>query len=227
MSGTPCPRYILTGKCRWLWILALGCSFRASMTDWTVSVLENGRLSLTARSDCSRRRTLGGVHSIVDRMQRSACPFDHFGRNCPLHGTTGMHGTADAARNKQPGEETHLYPQAKERPYTKTTLAGRAPTWIMQSQVIPLTRLSTITASDRTGPTLLTATDEYVRFVHSSLTRSSRDALPRRRSSCRSSKRYVRTLTWVLVGSPHLGWARRSYKASIHESEQMLEAAAR
>ena len=106
----------MSGACRsnekyWrLWIPAFGRSFGAPMVDWTISMPENGSLALAARSDSCCRRALHGIHSVVDRMQRSARPFDRFGRNRPLHGTTGMHGAADAARNKQPGQEAHLYP---------------------------------------------------------------------------------------------------------------------
>jgi hypothetical protein len=48
-------------------------------------------------------------------MHRSTGLFDRFGSNCPLHSSTGMRGAADAARNKQPGEESHPYPQATNR----------------------------------------------------------------------------------------------------------------
>jgi hypothetical protein len=97
-----------------LWVPALGCSFCAPMVDRAISMPENGSLALAlaARSDSCCRRTLHGIHGIVNRMQGPACPFDHFRRDRPLHGATWVHGTADTARNKQPGEETHLIPKS-------------------------------------------------------------------------------------------------------------------
>jgi hypothetical protein len=129
-------------KCWRLWIPALGRSFGAPMVNWTISMPENRSLALAARSDSCRCRTLNGIHSVVDRMQRSACPFDGFGCNRPLHSTTGMDGAADTARNKQPGEEAHLYPQATKRPHPKTTLAAHACGWIRQSEAARQTDLS-------------------------------------------------------------------------------------
>jgi hypothetical protein len=130
----------MSGACRsnekyWrLWIPALGRSFGAPMADRAISMPENRSFALAARSDSRCRRALHRIHSVVDRMHRPAGPFDRFGRNCPLHGATGMHGTADAARNKQPGEEAHAYPQVTKRPCTNTTLAMHACAWIRQSQ---------------------------------------------------------------------------------------------
>jgi len=69
---------------------------------------ENGSLTLAARSDRCCRRTLHGIHRVIDRMQGLTCPFNRFGCHRPLQRAAGVHGTADTTRNKQPGEETHL-----------------------------------------------------------------------------------------------------------------------
>src|ERR1700677_1947331 len=66
-------------------------------------------------------------------MQGSPCPFGRFGSNCPLHGATGMHGTADASRHKQPGEESHLYPSDKTTMPHSTPIV-HAYTWIKRYQ---------------------------------------------------------------------------------------------
>jgi hypothetical protein len=111
---------------------------KASALRWWTgqfSMTENGSLALAARSDSCCRRTLHGIYSVVDRMQGSTCPFDRFGSNRPLHSTTGMHGTADTPRNKQPGEEPHLYPQATKRLCSQTTPAAHASAWKGASQV--------------------------------------------------------------------------------------------
>jgi hypothetical protein len=121
----------------------LGRSFGAPMVDWAIPMPENGSLALAARSDSCRCRALHGIHSVIHRMQRSTCPFDRFGCNCPLHGTTGMHGPADAARNKQPGK-AHLDPQATKRQWPKTTLAAQACACIRQSQAARQTRPSAL-----------------------------------------------------------------------------------
>jgi hypothetical protein len=57
----------------------------------------------------SRAPRIGGV-------QRAADPLHHLGCHRPLDGAAGMHSAADAARNQQPGEETHLYPHAVDQP---------------------------------------------------------------------------------------------------------------
>ena len=85
------------------------------MVNGTVSMPENGSLTLATRSDGCCRRPFHGIHGVVERVQGPTCPFDHFRCYRPLHGTTGVHDTADTARNKQPGEETHLYPKEKKR----------------------------------------------------------------------------------------------------------------
>src|SRR5436190_9334210 len=43
-------------------------------------------------------------------MQGPACFLDRLGCHCPLHGAPGVHGAADTARNKQPGEEALCTP---------------------------------------------------------------------------------------------------------------------
>jgi hypothetical protein len=83
------------------------------MVDWAIPVAEDGSLALAARSDGCCRRTLHGIHGVVDRMQGAACPFDCFRRHRPLHGATRVHGTADTARNKQPGKEAHKKSQKR------------------------------------------------------------------------------------------------------------------
>jgi hypothetical protein len=97
-----------------LWVPAFGRGFCAPMVDWAVPMPEDRSLALAARSDGCCRRTLHGIHGVVDRMQGPTCPFDRFRRHRPLHGTTWVHGAADTARNKQPGEETHPNPKGDE-----------------------------------------------------------------------------------------------------------------
>jgi hypothetical protein len=99
-------------KCRRLGVPAFGRGFCASVVDWAIPVPEDRGLALAARSDSCCRRTLHGIHSVVDRMQRPTCPFDRFRRHRQLHGAARVHATADTARNKQPRKETHPKPQA-------------------------------------------------------------------------------------------------------------------
>jgi hypothetical protein len=47
-----------------------------------------------------------GEYTAVSMDAKLDLPFDHFGRNSTLHGTTGMHGAADTARHKQSGDST-------------------------------------------------------------------------------------------------------------------------
>jgi hypothetical protein len=65
--------------CRRLWIPALGRGFCAPMVDWAISMPENGSFALATRSDGCCRRTLHGIHGVVDRMQGPTGPFDRFG----------------------------------------------------------------------------------------------------------------------------------------------------
>jgi hypothetical protein len=104
-------------QCRRLWIPAFGDGCCAPMMDRAIPVPEDGSLALAARSDGCCRRTLHGIHSVVDRIQGPTCPFDRFRRHRPLHGATWVHSTADTARNKQSGEETHPNPKATKRLY--------------------------------------------------------------------------------------------------------------
>lgn len=78
------------------------------------------------RPDGCCRRTLDGIHGVVDRMQGPACPFDRLGCHGPLHRATGVHSTADTARNKQPGEETHLHSQDEQTTGLKRLLRWQA-----------------------------------------------------------------------------------------------------
>jgi hypothetical protein len=128
MTGrsTPRPKSAARTRRLGLWIPALGRSFGAPMVYRTISVPENGSIALAVRSDSCCRRALHGIHGVVYRMQCSTCPFDRFGRNRPFRGLTGMHGPADAAWNKQPGEETHLYPIRRNGP-TRRLLSLRTP----------------------------------------------------------------------------------------------------
>ena len=89
-------------------ILAPCCGFCAAMVDIAVSVPENGSFALAARPDGGCRRTLHGIHGVVERMQGSAGFLDHLGCHRSFHGTTRVCGTTDTARNEQPGKETHL-----------------------------------------------------------------------------------------------------------------------
>ena len=111
-------------KCRRLWVPAFGCGFCAPMLDRAIPMPEDRSLALAARSDSGCRRPLHGIHGVIDRMQGPPCPFDCFRRHRPLHGATRVHGTADTARNKQPGEEAHPKSQATKWLCWKTTPAA-------------------------------------------------------------------------------------------------------
>ena len=111
-------------RSRRLWVPALGRGFCAPMMDRATPMPKDRSLALAARSDCCCRRTLHGIHGVVDRMQGPPCLFDCFRRHRPLHGATWVHRTADTARNKQPGKETHPKPQATKWLYRKTTPAA-------------------------------------------------------------------------------------------------------
>ena len=91
-------------------------------------MLENGSLTLAARSDGCSRRTLHGIYGVVDRVQGPTSFLDCFGRHRPLHSTAGVYRTANTPRNEQSREEAHLYPQAtKPLPWKTTPICVRAP----------------------------------------------------------------------------------------------------
>jgi len=48
------------------------------------------------------RRTLHGIHRVVNRMQGPTCPLDRLRCHRPLHGATWVHSATDTTRNKQP-----------------------------------------------------------------------------------------------------------------------------
>jgi hypothetical protein len=52
--------------------------------------------------------SLDVIDGVAERMHGMARPLDGPGGDCSLDGAAGMHGAAHAARDKKPGEKTHV-----------------------------------------------------------------------------------------------------------------------